>query len=239
MSSSINSDPPPKSAKNAQKFMFDMHDFDTDKKDDVPEEVTYSEEAYHQAIDDAFQKGLTAGIQQTEETIAQLTAITLQQVDAKLSQLIQQDQIREEDKNRNITELSLKIAEKMIPSLAQKVAMEEIENMIKNCIDDRLNEPRIAVRLHPSLMPQLKENIDTICMERGYTGQVILLAEDNLQITDCRVEWADGGAERLFDQIFHGLQTEFLNVLEALKHNETPANETDRTNDPDTDKNSA
>ena len=230
MSSSINSDPPP-AGKDAKKFMFDMHDFDLKKKEDEPEEITYSEEEYQKAIDEAHQKGVTAGIQQTEATIAQQTALTLQQVDAKLTQIIQSDQQREAEKNRHITELSLKIAEKMIPSLAQKVAMEEIENMIKSCIDDRLNEPRIAVRLHPSLMPELKEKIDTISSERGYNGQVILLAEENLQITDCKIEWADGGAERLFDQIFQELQTEFLKVLDTLKHPNTTSENADQTED--------
>lgn len=234
MSSSINSDPPPPT-KNAKKFMFDMNDFDIDKKEDEPEEITYSEAEYQKAIDEAYQNGVTAGIQQTEATIAQQTALTLQQVDSKLTQLIQQDQQREAEKNRHITELSLKIAEKMIPSLAQKVALEEIENMIRNCIDDRLNEPRIAVRLHPTLMPQLKEKIDTISNERGYTGQIILLAEENLQITDCRIEWADGGAERLFDQIFQSLQTEFLKVLDGLKHHQN----NDKKDDIISDENSA
>jgi len=50
----------------------------------------------------------------------------------------------------------------------------------------------------------VRERIDAIAASSGYSGRIVLLAEESFSWGDARIEWADGGAERrLADQLNH------------------------------------
>ena len=40
----------------------------------------------------------------------------------------------------------------------------------------------------------------------GFRGKVVLLADDGLGASDCRLEWADGGAERKLERIWNEVE---------------------------------
>ena len=54
-------------------------------------------------------------------------------------------------------------------------------------------------------------------LERGFAGKLILIAEDNLGPSDCRVEWADGGAERLYERLFAQIEMEFAKAIAVMQ----------------------
>ena len=68
--------------------------------------------------------------------------------------------------------------------------------MLVDCLHRVLDEPRIVFRVADDLLDNLSGRIDAMARQAGFHGKVVLLADSGLGASDCRIEWADGGAER-------------------------------------------
>jgi flagellar assembly protein FliH len=91
---------------------------------------------------------------------------------------------------------------KVIPELARRNALNEIEQLVRECLQAIYDEPRVVVRGHDRVIAALQPRIDAMAASCGFHGKIVLFADDQLNETDCRVEWADGGAERNLDDMW-------------------------------------
>ena len=62
------------------------------------------------------------------------------------------------------------------------------------------------MRAPDALIDSLQSNIDRIAASCGFTGKVALFGDPAMAATDCRVEWADGGAERSFEATWQEIE---------------------------------
>jgi flagellar assembly protein FliH len=94
-------------------------------------------------------------------------------------------------------ELALKATRKMFPALARREGLVEIEALLADCLQEAKAESKIMVQVSDAMAEPFRERIDALVAKAGYQGIVTVLADDTLGPADCRVEWADGGAERV------------------------------------------
>lgn len=197
-----------------RKFLFDTNDFNNLKSH--ADAATYTEEQIVLAKEQSFALGRTEGLkdarQLQEERLAELVQKTLGLAD----KLAQAEERREVEKSIESVKLAIRIAHKLIPQFASRFALPEIERVIVEAIDARRDEPRLAVTVPTLHLDTLKTRMDALALEKGYAGKVILLADDNLAATDCRVEWADGGAERLYERLFSQIENEFAKAVTGM-----------------------
>lgn len=208
----------------AQKFLFDKHDFSEDALASAQAEEArhkFTQDDIDAARTDSFELGKTEGLstakQQQEEAISQ----TLTSISDDLKRLIQAEGDRNTVKNADVATLTLSVSKKLLPGLAKKYALGEVEATLINALNERHEEPRLAIRVPDNLLEPLQQKIDTLAKDQGFAGQVILLADDAMAQTDCKVEWADGGAERDFEALFATIEEHFTSAIEGL--NNTPA----------------
>ena len=197
-----------------KKFMFDTNDFNSIKsKADIE---VYTEEQMTEEKTRSFALGKAEGLKDAqklqEERIAELLQKTLESID----KLAQKEDHREVEKCIEATKLSIRIAHKLMPQFAAQYALPEIENVIVQTIETRQDEPRIVVTVPSAHLEALKTKIDTVALEKGYAGKVILIADDNLPSTDCRVEWSDGGVERIYESLFAQIENEFTKSIACM-----------------------
>lgn len=88
------------------------------------------------------------------------------------------------------------IAHKTTAAGGRDAALACVEETISTFLPRLLDEPRIVVRVDDSLLDALRERIEPLAQASGYTGGIVLLSEPGLALPDCRIEWADGGAQR-------------------------------------------
>lgn len=91
-------------------------------------------------------------------------------------------------------DIAVLMCRKVLPTLAAKNALAEIEGHIARALADVHGEPRIVVRVAEEHIAALQPRIDSFAT--GLDGKIVLLADDQLASTDCHVLWADGGSER-------------------------------------------
>lgn len=181
----------------AKKFLFKSNFDDAPSNNgSVKPPQMFTEEDLEAARKQGVQEGTAAGRREIEAKTENVTAMTLQKIGKGILDLSAAQSQSHQSNARNAAELAKAITRKVLPEISRHGALAEIEAMVCKCLGDHFDEPRIVIRVHDSLLDSLRTCLDTTAANAGFAGKFVLLAEDSLQITECRVEWADGGAER-------------------------------------------
>jgi len=191
-----------------RKFLFETT-FEPDEPAGAPRPAekkpvkTFTEEEVTKARDDGFAAGKEAGQKAAEEAIERDIERTLESVTQQLTELskIQTEAIERRD--REAIEAALAIIRKLFPSLAEAHGMTEIEAIIGDCLARLRGEARVVIRVADLVLDAVNERVATLATKAGFEGKIVLIAQEDLQAGDVRVEWADGGAERDSGSLWH------------------------------------
>lgn len=92
--------------------------------------------------------------------------------------------------------LALTVGRAVASELLAQSHCEEIETIVSDALALLTHQPHVVVRVHENLLEDLKTRLETIAEQRGFAGKLILLGEPDLDRSDCRIEWAEGGIAR-------------------------------------------
>jgi len=217
--SSSSKDDGPVTMTDAKKFLFDTNNFDNAKQ----ETVAYTEEQMALAKTQTFAAGKAEGVQETQKQQEAKIAELMKKVLTQADKMAKNEDRREVEKSIDAVKLAARVVGKLLPGFAQQYALSEIERVISQSIEARRDEPRIAITVPTLHLETLRQSIDQLAHERGFAGKVILLSDDGMAPSDVRVEWADGGAERLFDDMWAQIDT----ALQRMMNGDAATPETD------------
>jgi flagellar assembly protein FliH len=198
-----------------KKFLFDQHDFDREREE--AKKPVFTEEQLILAKMQAQAAGKAEGVKETRQSQDEQVMKALQHIAASCDKLIAAEDRREVEQMVSAVKLSMQVAHKLLPQFAQRFSLEEIERVILQSLETRREEPRIAVIVPTVHLDTLKTRVDALALDKGYAGKIILLADDHLAPTDVRVEWADGGAERLYERLFSQVEAEFAKAIAGMQ----------------------
>lgn len=207
----------------AQKFLFeDCFDPSLEvEEEDVVEEVvppppTFSEEEIQAAHNKGFVEGRAEGIAEMGKGIDQRVTEFLEHISSQLDSIsARHDEFARAAEFRMLS-LTSAIARKIVPAIAQEHADAAVSELIRECLPKLMDEPRIVVRVHASQLEELRDKMDQLAAKGGFSGDIILLADDELTEADCRVEWADGGAEKSVADTWAEIETSIDNHLSRI-----------------------
>lgn len=179
-----------------EKFLFEttfdadgqiLHDAATSgpKKVFTPDEV-------EEIRKEAYAEGLTGVEAQTAQQNVQI----LGQISESMVQVISHlDEELRRIKGDAAT-LAMTVADRLCGTLLKKEPETEIIALIEKCLEQLPSEPHIVVRVSEAVGVTVKSAIGDVAAQKGFNGKVIVIPEPELQLADCRIEWADGGIER-------------------------------------------
>lgn len=193
----------------AMKFLFDKS-FDVDEhpadQGSAPNAAQYTEQDLLAARAEAHAEGESAGRSAALASIEQTSAKALAGMAAQLGNIGKQiDTLRNETVRDALKVVSAAI-HKIVPELAGRNGLNEIERLIKECLHAIYDEPRVVVRAHDTVIAALQGRIDAMAASCGFNGKIVLFGDDQLGQNDCRIEWADGGAERSLDEMWQKIE---------------------------------
>lgn len=169
---------------------------EVEEEEVVPPPPTFSEDELALARAQGFAEGRNEGITEMQASIDTRISALMEQM---IQQLVAMDKVQADSlraSEQRLLGLASTIARKVVPTVAADAADAAVTDLIKDCLPKLLDEPRVVIRVHITLMEQLRGTIDTLAAKSGFAGDIILLPEDDFAETDCRIEWADGGAEQ-------------------------------------------
>jgi flagellar assembly protein FliH len=215
----------------AEKFLFETT-FDAELRNAAPAKnaatapTSFSEEELAKARCDAFAAGQAAGIEEarqaTDHAAAQALATLAGQFEAAAAQLAE----TKEHRLRRAIEITVLMLRKLFPELSRRNALIETEALIKQCLAQLHDEPRVVIRVADALLDPLNNRVAALTEKTGFEGKVVLLADDTLSASDVRVEWADGGAERDTGCLWTEIEQMLDRALGKARPESAPQNET-------------
>jgi flagellar assembly protein FliH len=213
----------------AQKFLFNRS-FDGMQAESAqpkaPPPPTFSQEELDAAHTAGEQQGYHAGEAAAQQSMqAQLLALA-NQIDQRMAHAMKQAQTVHDSQQSDITDIALAIARKLLPPLVAEHTLTSITTMVVSVCKDMAREPRLVVRVHETMLDPLKQQLDCITQQQAYAGKIILLADEALLATDCKIEWSDGGIERdsttIWQQIDQAVRAA-RTLAESLPESSSPA----------------
>ena len=186
----------------ARKFLFDLSfDAPPPKAEAAPAEApppepTFSAAELEAARAEGFVEGRSAGLAEAASRDAARTASALERIAEGVATLLAHRTEAVHAIETEAVALILNLARKTLPEAAKRLAFDELTGLLRGCLEDAFEEPRLVVRVPDALFDAAKETIGTGASAGGYAGKIVILADPALGPADARVEWADGGAER-------------------------------------------
>ena len=159
-----------------------------------PPAITEAELAAARA--EAFAAGREAGSQAERASTDRRMADALSVIGAQLATMQEQLSALGEQAQARAVDAGLAVARALVPDLVRRHGLAEVEALLRECLTELLDEPRLVVRVADPMLDDLNDKLPALTSRSGFSGRIILLAEDGMQNGDCRIEWADGGVER-------------------------------------------
>jgi flagellar assembly protein FliH len=161
-----------------------------------PPPPTYSEEELNQTREESFAAGREAGLAEATESRDAAEAQALFIIAQTVGALLAEQSRANEARGQGAIQVAMALVHKLMPEAARRGALVEIEALVLESLSRLGNEPRVVVRVPEPLVEPIRARIDAIVAASGFEGKVVVNAGPGLAPADCKVEWADGGAER-------------------------------------------
>ena len=222
----------------AVKFTFDQS-FDTDDNtgNGDPDDFYFGNEPKFGDTDmaaaraEAHAKGVADGQEQARESYEAQMSACLEKIGSAASTMLQERRLLAEELRQEAALLAHLVASRLADRLMADHPLAEIEGVISDCLAERHAEIRVVVRVSPDQHEYIKGRIDDLASKSGFGGDVVMIEDATIGNGDCRIEWADGGAERsqaALSAITRGAIDRYLNIVASRSGVGVPAAEPER-----------
>jgi flagellar assembly protein FliH len=143
-----------------------------------------------------FRNGFEAAEREGHSVAARNTAAAFEQVGAAIGHFASRIAAAEQRIEAEAIELAVAIARKLAPELVQREPFTEIAALATECFRQLSTAPHVVVRVNDTLHQTAKEQLEEIARTRGFDGRLVVVAEPEIAVGDCKIEWADGGVVR-------------------------------------------
>ena len=204
-----------------QKFMFDNAIFDpplepldselaAEAKEPVepetppPPGVTLEELARARA--EAYEQGRLAARRELESRAQDAMAQALQHLARVADYLIRLDDHERQHIERVVLDGTLTLTRRLFPHLADKGVLDRLSAFARQTLNDHADEREILIAVPQGSAAPLKADLKAVLESRGMTDRVKIVEDQSLAITDCRITWADGGANMVIERIWQAIE---------------------------------
>jgi flagellar assembly protein FliH len=143
-----------------------------------------------------YRNGFTAGQQEAAGETARRLAIAMESVAHSLSILTRGLSAVELRVEAEAVEVAVATGRKLAETLIAREPLAEIEALALDCFRELVATPHVVVRVNDALYEQAQTKLAGIARETGFDGRLLIMAEPDIAVGDCRIEWADGGMMR-------------------------------------------
>ena len=182
------------------------------------EVITFSEEEMQEKEKEAhgrgYEEGYAAGQEKAKAEAENMHDALLSEINNRLMILLSDNKQQEDALDNRIIEISQSVIQKLVPILEAKMAQNLVKDFLEKNFASFKDEDRLAFYFHPEVLPFVQEEIAKLANKNDFEGKISLHKDENMQTSDCRVEWESGGVERNGKQMLDKINK----ILEANKH---------------------
>lgn len=174
------------------KFLFDTDFSAPDRRERAP---TAAEVAQKVAAAEAraYRDGFDAGQREAKAESDRRAALALEQIKITLQGIAASFGGIEARMETEAVDVAVAVARKLCRELIVAEPLAEIEGLVRDCFAHLVSTPHLVVRINDALYESAHQRIENMAKQSGFQGRLVILAEPEIAIGDCRIEWADGG----------------------------------------------
>ncbi len=179
------------------------------------EEITsYSQQEFDKAVSEAKEQGWSQGYNQAQQEHDEISEKLLENISNNMQELISQgDSLAQIYEQRN-KDICMAIIQKVVPGLLEDHAQQIVSDFLEKNFSNIIKEDRLCFCLHPQIVSKIAPKIENLAKSHGYTGKISIKKDENLMISDCKILWDKGSAEKNTA----GIITEIKNIISGRKN---------------------
>jgi flagellar assembly protein FliH len=155
----------------------------------------------HDEIDALCAKAREAGLKAGQVRAQEAIAAAIVELTSAMRAALQQAHSDVETLRAEAAGIALAAASKLAHAAIAAAPQLEVETALREAMHQAIGEPRIVLRASPVVLGALEPAIETMAVEEGFDGRVMLSADPHAKGADCRIEWRGAGVERTQDRI--------------------------------------
>jgi len=178
------------------KFLFDVDFSAPDKSREratTPAEIAA---LVAQAEAQAYRNGFDAGQRESHVESERRVAAAFQQIGNSIAAIAAQFAEIESRLQTEAVDVAVATARKLSGALIEAEPLAEITELVSDCFRHLASTPHLVIRINDGLYEQARDTFERMAKQSGFAGRLIVLAEPDLAVGDCKIEWADGGVVR-------------------------------------------
>ncbi|MPZ41017.1 MAG: flagellar assembly protein H [Rhizobiales bacterium] len=144
----------------------------------------------------AFARGFEQGASEARAQTEKQSAATIEHIAAAMAALGKQLEAVEAKLETEAVEVAVAVAKKLAPELVKREPFAEIAALAMGCFRNLVKCPHVVVRVNDALHEAARMKLDEIVRRCSPDTRLVVLAEPEIALGDCRIEWADGGIDR-------------------------------------------
>lgn len=144
----------------------------------------------------AFARGFEQGRSEARADAEHRCSAAIERIASGIASLQGQLRAIEARLETEAVEVAIEVARKLAPELVKQEPLAEIASLATGCFRNLVKCPHVVVRVNEELLAIARDKIDDIARRCGLDATLVILAEPDIALGDCSIEWADGGIKR-------------------------------------------
>ena len=193
----------------------DMEEQDEPEPEPEPE-PTFSEADLTAARNQGYNEGKMAGKQEAWSEFRvqtdQMAVKNLTKIGEQLEEVFADHRQKFELASQTATVIAYAAVKQTLPVLEKRHGLEEVTRVVQDCVDKLFSEPRIVIRINGALIEPMQARLGPMLEQAGFEGKILLQADGGMGMSDCRVSWDSGSAERDLSRIWSEVEQALARV---------------------------
>ena len=163
--------------------------------EEVPPEITYTQEELDEKTRQAEERGYERGYKESKESNDAKNSSLLDSINDKLKSITSDSSQINNEVESQFLDLSKAVVKQLLPKLSEENATDIVNNFVKDNFNNFKKEAKLSFYINPDIISYVQENISKLADANDYEGKISLHKDENLGLSDCRIEWDNGGVE--------------------------------------------
>ncbi|MDI9348895.1 MAG: FliH/SctL family protein [Candidatus Symbiobacter sp.] len=178
-----------------------------------PPPPSFSEEELMTARSVAWSEGEASGRAAARQEINQTLNQNVERLAENITDLLKEREQQISHFGSEAGKIAEAMVSKLFPELARRGGAAEIEALLRSSIELVRERPKLTVTLAPQIQNMLEAKLQGLAESLGFSGQIVFVSDPNLGEADVRIEWGDGGVERLTQRTWQSI----TDLMEKIK----------------------
>ncbi len=179
--------------------------------------ISYSQEELDAEVRKAEDKGYERGLRQAEDEAEKRHEALMNEMSGKLSVMLADMAKENDEREAEAIQLALALVKKLLPSLEEKQAEAEVQKFLSDNFPNFRREAYLSFSFNPQTVGAAAKIIAKLAEKNDFEGKISVHKDENLGVSDCRIEWENGGVEKN--------DSKMLEKAEKLLNDNTMTNE--------------